>query len=170
MPLSSPIPTINFSPTCYEPTSGPYSKPLSVAACMNIVNMITADFADITWDLTHGPPVFWDWIHCPLYIERGGCFFRMDYLRPSSLQSMPLECPRHVMISALLVVITQCVFKNNVDGGEIVLKIPDGSAIAFSLTHPPATLSGGNKSFIETADVDSNLLLDTAEQGIAGSS
>ena len=170
MSLSSPIPTINFSPSCYEPTSGPYAKPLSVAACLNVVNAITANFADIAWDLTHGPPIFWDWIHCPLYIERSGCYFRMDYSRPSSLQTMPLECPRHVMISALLVIITQCVSKNNVDGGELVLRIPDGSAIAFSFTHPPATLSGGNKSSIEAADVDSNLLLDPAKQGIPGSS
>ena len=74
------------------------------------------------------------------------------------------------MISALLLITDQCVLKNNVDGGELVLKISDGSSTIFSLTHPPTSLSGGNKSFIDAADVDSNLLLNPAKQGVPGSS
>ena len=94
----------------------------------------------------------------------------MDYSRPPNLQNVPLECPRHTMISALLLINTQCVFKNNVDGGELVLKTSDGSSITFSLTHPPRTLSGGNRSSIEVADVDSNFLLNSAKQEATGSS
>lgn len=137
---------------------------------MKIADAITANFDDMTWDLTHGPPIFWDWVHCPLNIQRGGCYFRLDYSRPSSLESTPLECSRQVMISALLLITDQCVLKNNVDGGELVLKISDGSSTIFSLTHPPTSLSGGNKSFIDAADVDSNLLLNPAKQGVPGSS
>ena len=168
-PVSSPTPTTRIFPTCYEPTSGPY-KPLSGTACINVANAITADFADITLDLTHGPPIFWDWIQCPLTRERGGCYFRMDYSRPPSLQNVPLECSRHIILTALLFINSQCVFKNNVDGGELVLKISDGSSITFSLTHPPTTLIGGNRSSIEVTDVDSSFLLNPAKQGATGSS
>ena len=74
------------------------------------------------------------------------------------------------MISALLFINSECVTKNNVDGGELVLKLSDGSSITFSLTHPPTTLSGGNGSSADAADVDSNLLLTPVKQGSTGSS
>lgn len=168
-PVSSPAPTTSVSPICYEPTSL-YAKPLSGAACLSVASAITANLADITWDLTHGPPIFWDWMQCPFIREQGGCYFRMDYSRPPSLQNVPLECPRQIILYALLLINSQCVLKNNVDGGELVLKILDGSSITFSLTHPPATLSGGNQSSIMVADVDSNFLVDPVKQGATGAS
>ena len=167
-PLSSPNPT--SSVLCYEPTSASRAKPLSVGACMDVENAITANYADITYDLTHGPPIFWDWITCPLTIERGGCYFRMDYSRPPSLKSVTLECSRHMMIYAVALITSQCVLKNNVDGGEFVLRISDGSSITFSLTHPPKTLSGGNQSSVDVADIASNFLLNPAKQEATGSS
>ena len=168
-PFSSSTPTKSIFPTCYEPTSG-YAKPLSGIACIKVANAITAKYADITWDLTHGPPIFFDWIQCPLTMEQDGCYFRMDYWRPPKLRNVALECPRHIMISALLFINSECVTKNNVDGGELVLKLSDGSSITFSLTHPPTTLSGGNGSSADAADVDSNLLLTPVKQGSTGSS
>ena len=167
-PLSSPNPT--SSVLCYEPTSASHAKPLSVAAWMDVENAITANYADITYDLTHGPPIFWDWISCPLTIERGGCYFRMDYSRPPSLKSVTLECSRRIMTSAVSLITAQCVLKNNVDGGEFVLKISDGSSIAFSLTHPPTTLNGGNQSSVDVADIASNFLLNPAKQEATESS
>ena len=169
-PFSNSTPTKSIFPTCYEPTSGPYAKPLSGIACLNVANAITAKYADITWDLTHGPPIFPDWIQCPLTMERDGCYFRMDYWRPPKLRNVALECPRHIMMSALLFINSECVMKNNVDGGELVLRLSDGSSITFSLTHPPTALSGGNGTSADTADVDSNLLLNPVNNGSTGSS
>ena len=167
-PLSSPNPT--SSVLCYEPTSASRAKPLSVGACMDVVNAITANYADITYDLTHGPPIFWDWISCPLTIERGGCYFHMDYSRPPSLKSVTLECSRHIMTYAVSLITSQCVLEDNVDGGEFLLKFLDGSSITFSLTHPPTTLSGGNQSSVDVADVASNILLNSAKQEVNESS
>lgn len=167
--LSSPTPTAPILPTCYEPTSG-YARPLSGAACLSIASAIRTILADITLDLTHGPPVFWDWVHCPLAIERGGCYFRMDYSRPAKLQNVPLECSRQVIVSAILLLNSQCVLKNNVDGGELVLQIPDGSRLSFFLTHPPTTLGSANRTSTEVVGGDSNSLLGPAKQGITGTS
>ena len=169
-PLSSLTPTAPILPTCYEPTSGPYARPLSGTACLSIASVIRTKLADITLDLTHGPPVFFDWVHCPLTIERGGCYFRMDYSRPAKLQNVPLECSRQVIVSAILLLNSQCVLKNNVDGGELVLQIPDGSRIAFFLTHPPTTLGSANRTSTEVVGDDSNFLLRPAKQGITGTS
>ncbi len=144
--------------------------PLSAAACQSVASTIRATFADITMDLTHGPPIFWDWINCPLTIEQGGCYFRMDYSRPASLRNVPLECSRHIILSAILLITSQCVLKNNVDGGELVLKRTDGSSIFFSLTHPPTTLSGVNRNSTEAADVNSSSSLGPAKQEATGTS
>ena len=164
-PLSSPTPTAPVLATCYEPTSGPYARPLSGAACLNIAYTIDTKFADITLDLTHGPPVFWNWVQCPLAMESGGCYFRMDYSRPPKLRNVPLECSRGFIVSAILVINSQCVLKNNVDGGEFVQRISDGSSVSFFLTHPPTTLGSANRTFTEVVGGDSNLLPGPAKQG-----
>ena len=169
-PLSSPTPTTSVLPTCYEPTSGHYGKPLSGAACLSIANAIVAKIADITLDLTHGPPIFWDWLQCPLTMERGGCYFRMDYSRPPKLQNLPLECSRDVIVSAIVIINSHCVLKNNVDGGEFVLKIADGSSISFFLTHPPTTLGSANRTSTVVVGGDSHFLHGPAEQGTTGTS
>ena len=169
-PLSSPTPTAAVLPTCYEPTSGPYAKPLSGAACLGIANTIDTKFADITLDLTHGPPIFWDWVQCPLAMSQGGCYFRMDYSRPPKLRNVPLECSRDLIVSAILVITSQCVLKNNVDGGEFVQKISDGSSISFFLTHPPMTLGSANRTSTEVVGGDSNILPGPAKEGTKGTS
>ena len=170
-PLSSPTPTAPPAPpTCYEPTSGPYGKPLSAAACLSIANIIDTKFPDITLDLTHGPPIFWDWVQCPLAMEQGGCYFRMDYSRPPKLQSVPLECSRDFIVSAILYITSQCVLKNNVDGGEYVHRISDGSSVSFFLTHPPTTLGSVNRTSMEVVGGDSNFLPGPAKQGSTGTS
>ena len=94
----------------------------------------------------------------------------MDYSRPPILQNVPLECPRAIIVSAILVINSQCVLKNNVDGGEIVLKNADGSSISFSLTHPPTTLGSANRTSTEVVGGDSNFLVGPAKQGITGTS
>ena len=169
-PLSSPTPTAFVLPECYEPTSGPYSKPLSGAACLSIANAIDTEWPDITLDLTHGPPTFWDWVHCPLAIERGGCYFRMDYSRPPKLQNVPLECSRDFIVSAILKINSQCVMKSNVDGGELVQRITDGSSISFFLTHPPTKLGSANRTSAEVVGGDLNFLPGPAKHGITGTS
>ena len=168
--LSSPTPTAPILPTCYEPTSGPYAKPLSGADCLGIAYALRTRLADTILDLTHGPPLFWDWVHCPLTMERGGCYFRMDYSRPARLQNVPLECSREVIVSAMLLLNSQCVLKNNVDGGELVLQSPDGSRVSFFFTHPPTTLGSANRTSTEVVGGDSNFLLGPAKQGITGTS
>ena len=168
-PLSSLTPTAPVLPTCYEPTSA-HPKPLSDLACLSIANAIDRKFADIILDLTHGPAMFWDWVHCPLTIERGGCYFRMDYSRPPTLQNVPLECPQANIVSAILFINSQCVLKNNVDGGEVVLKNADGSSISFFLSHPPTTLGSANKTSTEVVGGVSNFLVGPAKQGITGTS
>lgn len=87
-----------------------------------------------------------------------------------NLQNLPLECPRAVIVSAILFVNSQCVLKNNVDGGELVLKIADGSSVSFFLTHPPTTLGSANRTSTEVVGGDSNFLLGPAKQGITGTS
>ena len=167
-PVSSPTPTAKYSPTCHEPTSGPHGKALSAAACLDVANTIIVTFPDITMDLTHGPATFWDWVSCPLTIERDGCYLSIDYSRPPSLRDVVLDCSRHLIVSTILLITSQCVAKNNVDGGELVLKRKDGSSISFSLTHPPTTLSGVNRSSTVAAGVNSSFFLGPAEQGTVG--
>ena len=169
-PLSRLTPIASVLPTCHEPTSGPYPRPLSGFDCLSIANAIDRRFADITLDLTHGPAMFFDWVQCPLTIQRGGCFFRMDYSRPPTLQNVPLECPRALIVSAILHINSQCVLKNNVDGGEVVTKFTDGSSITFSLTHPPATFGSANMTSTEVVRGDSSFLVGPAKQRITGTS
>lgn len=169
-PLSSPTPTAAVLPTCYEPTSGPYARPLSGAACVSIANTIHTKFADITIDLTHGPPIFWDWVQCPLAMNQGGCYFRMDYSRPPKLRNVPLECSRDFIVDSILVLTSQCVLKNNVDGGEFVRRLSDGSSISFFLTHPPTTLGSANRTSTMAIGGNSNFLNGPAKQGTTGTS
>ena len=94
----------------------------------------------------------------------------MDYSRPPILQNVPLECPRAIIVSAILSINSQCVLKNNVDGGEVVLKNADGSSISFFLTHPPTTLGSANRTSTEVVGGVSNFLVGPAKQGITGTS